>query len=206
VPTTDLGKKLLIKSGHTVLLVQAPGDFRLATKGADVATRGKGPFDAVLLFAENQKALGKHLPKAMQALAEDGVFWIAYPKTTSGVPTDLTRDKGWAAAEEAGLEGVSQVAIDATWSALRFRPAGARPAKKARTAMTRATEPPKELLAAVAKSAAAKKTWATLAPSHVREYAGWIEDAKRPETRAKRIASAVEMLAKGQRDRNEKYR
>src|SRR5262249_41432526 len=115
----------------------------------------------------------------------------------------LTRDKSWGPVTTRGLEAVSQVAVDATWSALRFRPLAGAPAKKRAPA---ASAPPKELVSAVSKNAAAKKTWATLAPSHVREYATWVNEAKKPETRARRVADAVKMLAAGQRDRNAKYR
>ncbi len=47
--------------------------------------------------------------------------WAAYPKKTSGIDTDITRDHGWEALNAAGLRPVRQIAIDDTWSALRFR-------------------------------------------------------------------------------------
>jgi hypothetical protein len=49
------------------------------------------------------------------------VAWIAYPKKTSGVETDMMRDRGWAAVTD-DIDAVSQVAVDDTSSALRFRP------------------------------------------------------------------------------------
>lgn len=145
-------------------------------------------------------------------------MWVAYPKTTSGVATDLTRDVGWATMNEAGWGVVSQVAVDATWSALRFKPeaevqrkpaSAAAPAAR-RTAAAAREEPsasvPPDLAAALAKHAAASATWQQLAPSHVREYVGWLDEAKRPETRARRLEEALTMLAAGVRDRNAKYR
>jgi uncharacterized protein YdeI (YjbR/CyaY-like superfamily) len=65
-------------------------------------------------------------------------------------------------------------------------------------------EVPADLAAALAKSAAAKKTFAAFSPSHRREYVEWIVEAKREETRAKRIAQAVEWMAEG-KSRNWKY-
>jgi predicted transport protein len=47
---------------------------------------------------------------------------MSYPKTSSGIKTDLTRDVGWKIVEDAGWRGIAQVAIDETWSATRFRP------------------------------------------------------------------------------------
>jgi hypothetical protein len=48
-------------------------------------------------------------------------LWFAYPKKTGAIRTDITRDHGWTPLAEAGLIPVTQVAIDDTWSALRFR-------------------------------------------------------------------------------------
>lgn len=58
--------------------------------------------------------------------------------------------------------------------------------------------------AALAKSSKARASFAALAPSHRREYVEWIAEAKRDETRARRIATAVQWLAQGKR-RNWKY-
>jgi len=67
-----------------------------------------------------------------------------------------------------------------------------------------AAEPPPDLLEALAANAAAAATFAGFAPSCRREYVEWIVEAKRPETRAKRIAQAVEWMAEGKK-RNWKY-
>jgi uncharacterized protein YdeI (YjbR/CyaY-like superfamily) len=64
---------------------------------------------------------------------------------------------------------------------------------------------PAELTAALKTNAAAAANFAQLAPSHRREYIEWITEAKRPETRAKRLATTVEWVAKG-KARNWKYR
>ena len=58
--------------------------------------------------------------KAIAAVDAGAVTWVAYPKKTSGVPTDLTRDRGWEAVT-GDIDAVSQVAVDDTWSALRFK-------------------------------------------------------------------------------------
>ncbi len=76
--------------------------------------------DVVLLFAKDTKALRSVLPK-IDSLSDSTALWVAYPKTTSGVKTDLTRDAGWEVLEKAGRSAVTQVAVDETWSALRFR-------------------------------------------------------------------------------------
>jgi hypothetical protein len=65
-------------------------------------------------------------------------------------------------------------------------------------------EAPPDLLAALAKNRKARTTFEAFAPSHKREYIEWITEAKREETRQKRLAQAVEWLAEGKR-RNWKY-
>lgn len=65
-------------------------------------------------------------------------------------------------------------------------------------------EIPDDFVQALRDNTAARKTFDTFAPSHRREYLDWIIDAKRAETRARRIAQAVEWLAEG-KSRNWKY-
>ena len=59
-------------------------------------------------------------PKAIAGVNGGAVTWIADPTKTSGVETDLTRDRGWDAVTDA-IDAVWQVAVDDTWSALRFK-------------------------------------------------------------------------------------
>lgn len=58
----------------------------------------------------------------LQAVEYDAVLWISYPKGSSGVDTDLNRDKLWSALSDRGIRPVTQVSIDKVWSGLRFRP------------------------------------------------------------------------------------
>jgi hypothetical protein len=62
-------------------------------------------------------------PPAIEAVKYDALLWISYPKRSSKVATDLTRDVMWKLTADTGLRPVSQVSIDAVWPALRFRPA-----------------------------------------------------------------------------------
>ena len=87
--------------------------------------------------------------------------------------------------------------IDAAGTALK-RPAAQKP-KAPRT-----IEMPEDVRAALATSPGAARYWDGLAPSHRYEYLEWITEAKREETRSKRIAQALEWLAEGKR-RNWKY-
>ena len=62
------------------------------------------------------------VPKLLKSAAPGALVWITYPKKTSGVESDLSREEVWAAMEGTGWRPVSQIAIDEVWSALRFRP------------------------------------------------------------------------------------
>ena len=129
-----LAKKLQIKSGMKVALVNAPAGaaekLRPLPDGATITTAGS-PHDAVLAFAKDQAELQRVARDAIKATKADGLLWISYPKGSAGAKTDLNRDVlREVVAERHGLEGVSLVAVDETWSAMRFRPKAATKTKR----------------------------------------------------------------------------
>ncbi|MBI3396404.1 MAG: hypothetical protein HY042_11255 [Spirochaetia bacterium] len=121
-----LVQKLLIKPQSKVLLLNSPSGFKSTLvplpPGASLAGPEARECDAVILFVSSTADLDKLGPEALLALKFDGLFWVAYPKNSSGVETDLGRDQGWEYLERQGFEGVALVAIDDVWSAMRFRP------------------------------------------------------------------------------------
>ena len=76
--------------------------------------------DFALVFAVNENQLNGILRDVMPALKDDSKFWVAYPKITSKIVTDLNRDSSWQQLTSAGYETVSEVALDHVWSAARF--------------------------------------------------------------------------------------
>jgi len=76
--------------------------------------------DFALVFAVNENQLNGILRDVMPALKEDTKFWVAYPKITSKIVTDLNRDSSWQQLTSAGYETVIEVALDHVWSAARF--------------------------------------------------------------------------------------
>jgi hypothetical protein len=66
--------------------------------------------------------LKQHIDAVLGAIGPESIVWFCYPKQRSGIQTDLTRDVGWQAVEDAGWRGVASIAIDETWSGVRFRP------------------------------------------------------------------------------------
>jgi len=76
--------------------------------------------DFALVFAVNENQLNGILKDVMPALKENSKFWVAYPKITSKIVTDLNRDSSWQQLTSAGYETVNEVALDHVWSAARF--------------------------------------------------------------------------------------
>jgi hypothetical protein len=88
--------------------------------------------DFALVFAVNENQLNGILRDVMPALKEDSKFWVAYPKVTSKIVTDLNRDSSWLQLTSAGYETVNEVVLDHVWSAARFeRPNGRKISRKA---------------------------------------------------------------------------
>jgi len=120
----DLANKLLIKPDTTVLMLNAPiGYVRKLDplpKGVTVIDKRGKPADVVVAFARDSAEL-KRLASGFAALEEDAILWVCYPKGGTKAGTDLDRDILHAAMERHELAGVSLVAFDDTWSAMRFR-------------------------------------------------------------------------------------
>lgn len=122
---TPLAKKLGIKEGQRVGIVEAPADFE-RTLGAlpDDVTLGRGlgrgaALDVIVRFVKSRAELARGFPPAVARLATSGGLWIAWPKKASGVATDMTEDAVREVALPAGLVDNKVCAIDETWSGLR---------------------------------------------------------------------------------------
>ena len=76
----------------------------------------------VQFFATKKSDLAKSAQKVIRSATPGALVWITYPKKTSGLDSDLSREAVWAAMEGTRWRPVSQIAIDEVWSALRFRP------------------------------------------------------------------------------------
>ena len=91
-------------------------------QGSTVSHRLRSGIDAILLFVRSVRELSQWGPKVTEAIADDGLLWIAYPKKSSKIKSDLNRDAGWDVITKAGLRCIAQIAVDETWSGSRFRP------------------------------------------------------------------------------------
>ena len=77
--------------------------------------------DFALVFAINETQLNGILKEVLPALDEEGKLWIAYPKTTSKIVSDLNRDCSWKMLSQNGFESEHHVTLDHVWTALRFK-------------------------------------------------------------------------------------
>ena len=119
----DLAKTLLIEPDARVLLLNAPIGYAKKLEplpsGATVTDK-RGKADVVVAFVRDGAEL-KRLAMSFGALEEDAILWVCYPKGGANAGTDLDRDVLSAAMERHELTGVSLVAFDGAWSAMRFR-------------------------------------------------------------------------------------
>jgi hypothetical protein len=104
--------------------VNAPRDFDQVLgdlpEEAQIVRRLASALDIILFFVLSERALARDFPKLAKRLLPNGMIWIAWPKKSSGVKTDLSFDNVQRIGLDAGLVDVKICAIDETWSGLKF--------------------------------------------------------------------------------------
>lgn len=121
-------KKLNLKDENLLLVLNAPTSFEPVIEELDdnVSIKrsiGEETYPFVIAFVEHSSNLIATSEALKGRMADDIKLWLAYPKKSSKkYTTDINRDAAcWQVLGDMGFEGVRQVAIDADWSALRFR-------------------------------------------------------------------------------------
>ena len=129
MPARTLASKLKLGAGARALLINAPASYRkeLGTlpAGATLSASARGTFDWIQVFARSQAELRRLAPRAVRALGSEGLLWISFPKGSSSIQSDLTRDTGWDSLRTSDLKWVTLVSVNETWSAFamrRYRP------------------------------------------------------------------------------------
>lgn len=205
--------KLKIKENFSLLTLHAPDGFEKGLgklpKGVKVSETTKS-YNQVHWFVLNRKQLEKEMSKVMKLVKPGVTVWVYYPKGTSKIQTDLTRDKGWNCllAESDKLAWISLISFNDTWSTFGFRakteadkkkdakPKEEREIYKWADSAIKVIKLPDDLAAALKKNKKLGDYFHSLAFSHRREYVEWIVTAKRDETRMARIEGTLERLAK----------
>jgi len=111
--------KLKLSGRKRLAVINAPPGYDL---GVEAESKLAGKFDWIQLFVKNEAELKKTLKKTFAALEPESMLWITFPKGSSKIRTDLTRDKGWDSLKELPAKWVTLVSIDETWSAFGVRP------------------------------------------------------------------------------------
>jgi hypothetical protein len=123
---SPLARKLKLKPGSRAAVIGAPAGYLEALAPPVVVTISEtldsGPFDWMQVFVRTSAELAALVEPLTAAIAPTGHVWISYPKGSSKMQTDLTRDKGWEPLAGGDLMWLSLVSVDNVWSAFGLRP------------------------------------------------------------------------------------
>jgi len=118
----EIIKKFKFKDKAVVLNAPPAIEKELVQLGFKTDVDKKEKSNNTLVFINNNKEYLTFLKQNLKNIEPDSVLWFAYPKGTSKIKTDINRDSIRVTGEEFGITTVTAIAIDDTWSALRFRP------------------------------------------------------------------------------------
>jgi len=121
---TPLIKKLGIKEGFRISFVNAPTDFGndlgFLPESVNVLARPASGMDFVLLFTKSQLMLRKDFARLAKMLLPNGMLWVAWPKKSSRITTDLSENSVRHIGLSEGLVDVKVCAVTEVWSGLKF--------------------------------------------------------------------------------------
>ena len=121
---TPLAKKLGIKEGSTVFVVNPPDDYAdlLAPlpAGATIIAKPQPKADIVHIFTNTRDGLFKNLSKYKNFIKQDGAIWVSWYKKSAKLPTEIIEDTVREAAFPLGLVDVKVCAVDEKWSGLKL--------------------------------------------------------------------------------------
>jgi hypothetical protein len=118
---TPLTKKLGIKPGHSIMVINAPEGFALDLPDQVTVRRQlRSHLDVVVVFVLQRSALEKRIAALGGAIAPDGAIWVAWPKKASKVPTDMSDNVVREVALPLGLVDIKVAAVDDVWSGLKL--------------------------------------------------------------------------------------
>jgi hypothetical protein len=121
-----IAKKLGLRPGTRGLVVGAPPEYLKMLEplpdGATLSGDLQGTHSFLQFFATRRSEMEKAGARLLRHAAPGAIVWITYPKKTSGVGSDLSREVLWDVMGRIGWRAVAAVAIDEVWSGLRFRP------------------------------------------------------------------------------------
>jgi hypothetical protein len=121
---TPLPKKLGIKNGFRICLLEAPADvlreLREAMSACEVLSESRGPLDFAMFFTKSRAELSQEFCRLAKDLSPAGMLWVSWPKKSSGVATDVDENVIREIGLAAGLVDVKVCAVTEVWSGLKF--------------------------------------------------------------------------------------
>jgi len=208
---SSTAQKLKIKENFILLTINAPADFKKdigeLPKGVKISADSKN-YNQVHWFVMNKAQMDKELTKVLKLIKDEVTLWIYYPKGTSKLQADLTRDKGWDnLLKHDELGWISLISFDDTWSTFGARlktesdkkregKPRERPIFDYVDPKTKSVRLPDDLAIALKKNKKQEDFFNTLSFTNKKEYVEWIITAKREETRTERVKGTMERLAR----------
>ena len=213
-PSQSLLEKLQLKDEKNLLIQGLPStvekQFVKISFAKNVTPLLKiKKIDFALVFAVSHKQLKDILKDIVPALHENAKLWIAYPKVSSKIVSDLSRDCNWECINDHGFESVRLIALDSIWSAMRFKKSEQikRPVSDEIPGVDvaeRTISTPVELEVLFTKNVTAKAFFDTLSFTNKKEYITWITGAKKEETKLARLEATIDKLTYLKRNPSEK--
>jgi hypothetical protein len=205
--TMELLKKLRIANDKPLWLINAPAncldyftDFTVKQKPGK-----EKPVRQLILFARDSKEINHYLPVLADYVGHETLFWIFYPKKTGAYTSDLIQMSAWDIVFKSGYRGQTSVSVDDNWTGLRItnaprkKPSDCDLPMEERKAegidfVNRTVTLPKDAQATVDKYKGLSDYFYAQSFTCKKEHVTAITEAKKEETRAKRIEKMVEML------------
>ena len=208
----SVARKLKIKEGFSLLTINAPKEFKTdlgeLPEGVKISDQAK-TYDQIHWFVNDKAQLDEEVDQVIALLKDAITCWIYYPKGSSKIQTDLTRDKGWEnLLKHQDLQWLSLISFNDTWSSFGMRlktekdkmkeaAPKERPIFQYIDAAKKIVYLPDDFKLALDKAPTEKAFYENLSFTNKKEYVEWIVTAKREETRATRVKESIERLAKG---------
>ena len=204
-----IAKKLHVKEGMTLYTINVPSDFKEQFSNySNITISPKAKqYDQIHWFVKHKAQMEKDLIKVMNLLNKGITCWCYYPKASSKIQTDLTRDKGWDALLEKEIQWLSLISYNETWSAFAFRLKTTANNNKIEKIHVREifnyVDPikktitlPDDFKAMLKVNPIESDFFNKLSFSNRKEYVEWIVTAKRTATRNNRLMESIDRLGK----------
>ncbi|MDR3711651.1 MAG: YdeI/OmpD-associated family protein [Puia sp.] len=197
-----------IREYDILLTLNAPDGFKrsLGTlpTGVKIVSAGR-EYQQIHWFVLNKSLLNNELPKILRLLREDVLCWVYYPKRSSKIQTDLSRDKGWEELLRQNIRWLSLISFDDTWSAFSLRLKTAcddkkmarpkeRPVFEYVDPVKKTVRLPEDFEKVLAKDKKAEAFFQALSFTNKKEYVEWVVSAKREATRTERVNESLDRL------------